>query len=263
VFDVKKISISAAVGFALSFLISIVCTGKFFSAILRGGISAVIFAALYVGIGFIDKKFLSGSYRTAESSDETEKKSTVKKNRVDITIDDADLTEEEKAPVFSINSARNYSVSPVAASSAPEKTEEPEESAEEIQQVSETEAVPDEKDEKTEFVPVQVTELSHQDAEKSKKAPEARHEISEKKAAAMAEHAARVQEIDELPDIGAFADNENSGGSSGESEVISDSEFAQSGESFHESSSSGGATVNQDTKVIASAIRTLLKKDEM
>ena len=81
-----------------------------------------------------------------------------------------------------------------------------------------------------------------------------------KPVAMAAEKSAQSQEIDALPDIAVF-----SGESDDDGDVINDSDFAQSdsSEKLPSAPTDGKASVEQDTKTIASAIRTLLKKDEM
>ena len=81
-----------------------------------------------------------------------------------------------------------------------------------------------------------------------------------KPVAMAAEKSAQSQEIDALPDIDIF-----SGESDDDGDVINDSDFAQSdsSEKLPSAPTDGKASVEQDTKTIASAIRTLLKKDEM
>ena len=70
-----------------------------------------------------------------------------------------------------------------------------------------------------------------------------------------------MREIDSLPDIGGISDDS---GSASEPEVIDNSEFAREGQSVSAPSPlvDSSDVVKQDTKIIASAIRTILKKDE-
>ena len=70
-----------------------------------------------------------------------------------------------------------------------------------------------------------------------------------------------MREIDSLPDIGGISDDS---GSAVEPEVIDNSEFAREGQSVSAPSPlvDSSDVVKQDTKIIASAIRTILKKDE-
>ena len=70
-----------------------------------------------------------------------------------------------------------------------------------------------------------------------------------------------MREIDSLPDIGGISDDS---GSAAEPEVIDNSEFAREGQSVSAPSPlvDSSDVVKQDRKIIASAIRTILKKDE-
>ncbi|WP_296012327.1 hypothetical protein [uncultured Treponema sp.] len=246
-FNLKNVAASAGVGFVLSFLISIISTHRFFVASFRGIIFAVVFALLAFAAEFLNKKFLSVE-TLSDSKDEAGKKTVSKAGSVvNITIDDENLTEDEAAPNFDVSANKNFfngGGSVGTASKIEEKTEEAP-AADSLQKADSSVAANEPVEN---AVPV---------ADSS--APE-KIEPEIKPAAASAEKASQSQEIDALPDIGVF-----SGESDDDGGVINDSDFAQteSSEKLPSAPTDGKVSVEQDTKTIASAIRTLLKKDEM
>lgn len=244
-FNLKNVAASAGVGFVLSFLISIISTHRFFVASFRGFIFAVVFALLAFAAGFLNKRFLSIE-TLSDSKDEAGKKTVSKPGSVvNITIDDENLTEDEAAPSFDVSGNKNFfngGGSVGTASKFEEKTEE----------APVADSLPKADSSTDEFVENAVPAVDSNASEKAE--PEI------KPAAASAEKASQSQEIDALPDIGVF-----SGESDDDSGVINDSDFAQSesSEKLPSAPTDGKVSVEQDTKTIASAIRTLLKKDEM
>lgn len=243
-FNFKNVAASAGVGFVLSFLISIISTHRFFVASFRGIIFAVVFALLAFAAGFLNKKFLSIE-TLSDSKDEAGKKPVSKAGSVvNITIDDENLTEDEAAPNFDVSANKNFFNGGGSVGTA-SKFEEKTEDAPATDSLQKADSSADEPVENA--VPV---------ADSS--APEKAE--PEKPVAVSSEKAAQSQEIDALPDIGVF-----SGESDDDGDVINDSDFAQteSSEKLPSAPTDGKVSVEQDTKTIASAIRTLLKKDEM
>ena len=244
-FNLKNVAASAGVGFVLSFLISIISTHRFFVASFRGIIFAVVFALLAFAAGFLNKRFLSVE-TLSDSKDEAGKKTVSKAGSVvNITIDDENLTEDEAAPNFDVSANKNFfngGGSVGTASKIEEKTEE----APVADSLPKADSSVAANEPVENAVPV---------ADSS-----APTEPETKPAAASAEKASQSQEIDALPDIGVF-----SGESDDDEGVINDSDFAQteSSEKLPSAPTDGKVSVEQDTKTIASAIRTLLKKDEM
>lgn len=244
-FNLKNVAASAGVGFVLSFLISIISTHRFFVASFRGIIFAVVFALLAFAAGFLDKKFLSVE-TLSDSKDEVGKKPVSKPGSVvNITIDDENLTEDESAPSFDVSANKNFfngGGSVGTASKIEEKTED-------VPAAGSLQKEDSSVDESIENA-VPVADSSGIE----------RTEPEIKVVATSSEKAAQSQEIDALPDIGVF-----SGESDDDEGVINDSDFAQteSSEKLPSAPTDGKVSVEQDTKTIASAIRTLLKKDEM
>ena len=244
-FNLKNVAASAGVGFVLSFLISIISTHRFFVASFRGIIFAVVFALLAFAAGFLNKRFLSVE-TLSDSKDEAGKKPISKAGSVvNITIDDENLTEDEAAPNFDVSANKNFfngGGSVGTASGFEEETED----APVADSLQKAESSTDEPVENA--IPVA-----------NSSAPE-KAEPENPVAATSSEKAAQSQEIDALPDIGVF-----SGESDDDGDVINDSDFAQteSSEKLPSAPTDGKVSVDQDTKTIASAIRTLLKKDEV
>lgn len=244
-FNLKNVAASAGVGFVLSFLISIISTHRFFVASFRGIIFAVVFALLAFAAGFLNKIFLSVE-TLSDSKDEAGKKPVSKAGSVvNITIDDENLTEDEAAPNFDVSANKNFFNGGGSVGTA-SKFEEKTEDAPATDSLQKAESSTDEPVENA--IPV---------ADSS--APE-KAEPENPVAATSSEKAAQSQEIDALPDIGVF-----SGESDDDGDVINDSDFAQteSSEKLPSAPTDGKVSVDQDTKTIASAIRTLLKKDEV
>lgn len=244
-FNLKNVAASAGVGFVLSFLISIISTHRFFVASFRGIIFAVVFALLAFAAGFLDKKFLSVE-TLSDSKDEVGKKPVSKPGSVvNITIDDENLTEDESAPSFDVSANKNFFNGGGSVGTA-SKIEEKTEDAPAAGSLQKEDSSVDEPIENT----VPVADSSGIE----------RTGAEIKPVATSSEKAAQSQEIDALPDIGVF-----SGESDDDEGVINDSDFAQteSSEKLPSAPTDGKVSVEQDTKTIASAIRTLLKKDEM
>ena len=244
-FNLKNVAASAGVGFVLSFLISIISTHRFFVASFRGIIFAVVFALLAFAAGFLNKRFLSVE-TLSDSKDEAGKKPISKAGSVvNITIDDENLTEDEAAPNFDVSANKNFFNGGGSVGTA-SKFEEKTEDAPVADSLQKADSSADEPVENA--IPV---------ADSS--APE-KAEPENPVAATSSEKAAQSQEIDALPDIGVF-----SGESDDDGDVINDSDFAQteSSEKLPSAPTDGKVSVDQDTKTIASAIRTLLKKDEV
>ena len=182
----------------------------------------------------------------SDSKDEAGKKPISKAGSVvNITIDDENLTEDEAAPNFDVSANKNFFNGGGSVGTA-SKFEEKTEDAPVADSLQKADSSADEPVENA--IPV---------ADSS--APE-KAEPENPVAATSSEKAAQSQEIDALPDIGVF-----SGESDDDGDVINDSDFAQteSSEKLPSAPTDGKVSVDQDTKTIASAIRTLLKKDEV
>ncbi|MBR1911465.1 MAG: hypothetical protein IJ828_03800 [Treponema sp.] len=278
----KNIVVPAVFGFALSFFISIVVNHRFGTAFLRGFIFAVVFAAGAVVIDFIYEKFLNDGSSIDFSSD-TPKEDSRLGGKVDITIDDAELTDDGDSLAFSVannrfklsqadtKSVRQNRSEPVApaASSAPAAKAEPVGSA-----PSATAKAPAQPavSEKTAFTPVSLTGMTsageasaepvsgESDASENAK-PVATDAVSPAVVARRAERVAEKKEIDALPDLDSFGD-----ASDLDDDVIEDSEFAQDGMDSSDEGriifADGSKAKDHDTETLAKAIRTVLKRED-
>lgn len=260
-FKVKNIAVAAASGFILSFLICAISTHRLGVSFFRGFIFGLVFAVLAAAIDFLNAKFLEVDVGMGGDVDDGPKRSQsggTSGSFVNITIDDENLTEEDQAPAFDVSSGRqvfSYKTEPRVESAAPA------ESVSETVPASVTPSAPVEQGEapsaKAEFTPVQLgTPIAEGETVKND-APHAPEAESAKKGTG-------VKEIDALPDIGEFSSQDNDiGDSNPVASIINDSEFAQSGDMKASAAmTEGGDMMKQDSKIIASAIRTLLKKED-
>lgn len=314
-FNVKKAALAAIAGFALSFLLSIIATGKFGTALLRGVLFAVVFAAGAIAIDFLNNRFLNGEGGDFPSltPDTTQRKAVAKTagNLVSIVIDDASLTEEPSAPSFDVSSngvlLKNLDSKE---KKTPEKQQEKPEPEDAPPSVPKT-AVPEKADEDVSSE-VKTADGKKDDVKKTAKGESASRDKESKPAASngsdkktssntgqakkednapaqesetfkpmpldtiageakKAESAAerkheRLQQIDELPDFAALT----SGAAAQRDEaLISDSEFAEAEPDDEDNDEDNVSAsphreipVDYDSETIASAIRTLLKRDE-
>lgn len=258
-FNIKSIAKFAGAGFVLSFIISIFSTQRFGVSLVRGLIFALVFGALAALICFLDSYFFDGTLGESDSSAKVSSEtSSVPKSGsiVNITIDDESLTEEDKAPLFDISSKRmgfarnevnpSKVVNQVPPASTPVQAvpDAPVAKNEEIVQAPEAAPAPVQENVKT--------------AEAPQFKPAPLQEVTSKKPAV-------DNDIDTLPDIGdemAGGDDDIGLSNSGAS-VVTDSEFAETGtDGKPVSIVDASDATKHDTKTIAEAIRTLLKKDE-
>lgn len=265
-FKVKNIVVASICGFVLSFLISVISTHRFGVSLLRGLIFCIVFAILAFAIDYLNSRFLNveGGVNT-DVLDENSKRTSAESNSkagsiVNITIDDENLTEDEQAPSFDVASTRQvfaYKTEPK------EKEEIPDVKTSSMV----TESVPinpvetlsnAEPNNSSEFTPVQLG----QPIENNETIINETSNIQENE---KQKNDKGFKEIEALPDIGEFASSvsDDSGDDGTVSSIISDSEFAQSGDlTASAAMTEGGDMMKQDSKIIASAIRTLLKKED-
>lgn len=96
----KMCSFTAAAAFVLSFFIALISGAGFGISLLRAFILAVCFGALSVGISFVYDKFLNEKSYDASSTESTSDSAPTIGNKVDITIDDEELQEDDETPKF-------------------------------------------------------------------------------------------------------------------------------------------------------------------
>ncbi len=289
-FKVKNIVFTALFGFVLSFLISIFSTHRLFTSLFRGIVFLLVFAIIGFLFDFLNSKFLEVDTSSFDSSPAPKAQAQKSGTRVNYVIEDEPLTEDESAPAFNVSSSVRGPVSygnasvQMGNSSAPASS-----SVDAVSQIAMENAVSSDNDNSSAAssaaagirgssasgtAPVQTApkegSATAGDSFKPvslgtpiKKNETVKNDVSP---ADSGGKAPANSELEDLPDIGEFQDAESSrSGSSGqEVEVIRDSDFAQEGETMHTASAmtEGIESVNQNSKTIASAIRTLLKSDE-
>ncbi len=96
----KMCSFTAAAAFVLSFFIALISGAGFGISLLRAIILAVCFGALSVGISFVYDKFLNEKSYDGSSTESTSDSASAIGNKVDITIDDEELQEDDETPKF-------------------------------------------------------------------------------------------------------------------------------------------------------------------
>ena len=260
----KNIIFSAGPAFVLSFLISIISTGKFGTSLLRAVIFAAIFAVIALFASVLSEKFLKVEGDAESSSDGLPRRTSG--SQVDLVVDDESLTDEGEESRFSLSRNRrplDVSDSAVpfasASSDAKEKLSEfpPENGAAGsdspgvVQNGVEPEVRVSSTDEES-FQPQSVESFSAADAVPVKK--------SERKA--MQE--AKMKEIDALPDLDGISEEEEEAGFIPGDSFVQDSDFARQGaedEGERYSLIDGDRAKDQDTETMAKAIRTLLKRE--
>ncbi|MBQ0039701.1 MAG: hypothetical protein KBS64_04685 [Treponema sp.] len=260
---IKNLVTAAACGFVLSFLISIVSTHKPGVSLVRGLIFALVGAVLCFAIDLLNSKFLELDPLASDSTDDSKRSAGTKAgSMVNITIDDENLTEEDQSPAFNVSAGSNPFAykpqAPVEQTSAPE-TPAPVAAPSAGMNEAAASAAPAGTGG---FTPV---ELGKPVNENEKAINDPAPSGTSAPEPSPVKKASGVKEIDALPDIGEFADQggDDSSGDSSVASVINDSEFAQSGNiSASNAMTEGGEVLKQDSKIIASAIRTLLKKED-
>ncbi len=294
---IKNIAVPAALGFVLSFLVSLIFgTHKFGVSLFRGLLFCLIFGILAFIIDFVYGKFLDdgSAVDTLQDSSSGRSESSNKVGaRVDITIDDADLSNDGKELSFAVNrnrfkladadtqDLRENDVMYVAESS--EKKDTGVASAPVTSNNSSVSSAPvsNSQPSASSFKPVPlgqpVSAAVNQSAETKTPEPNTKptsqntdsHPVSKKEGSSNSE-------INALPDLDNFDNTDNSDDSSADGDADSDStkstDFSTDEVSASNSSgdsvsvpvpgADGKQTVQQDTETLAKAIRTVLKRDE-
>lgn len=224
----KNIIFPFMAGFVLSFFISIVSTGKFSSSLLRALVFGGVFSVLGIVFSFLDSRFLNdGVSDVLEESSKNPSKPAG--SVVDITIDDENLTQDNDAPSFSVS--------------------------DNVHRLSEEEtSVPEPSAAVQTAAPVAKSSPDSGTAEK----------IAAENQAGAASSMTQMQEVQEIEDLPDFTPAGTEQGKYDDS-VLEDTEFAGGGSlpSVEGVSSKTEAAVKgTDATTIASAIRTLLKREE-
>lgn len=262
--NIKKMFMPAIFGFALSFLISLVASRKFFVSLGRGVIFAVVFAGLFLLIDFIFSRFLD-----SDSPGLGKKASPERGKMVDITIADEELSDAGDDLKFPVSQnrvglgAENLDGMRKQSSPAEERPMvEPAPSVDSVPMAEQVEEIPAKKESAPQAAAPAKTETP-------KAAPAADSGFtpvplgtSLKDEAAVS----RAGDVDELPDMMDFDSElgtEDDGFST--SDIINDSDFAESGNSGYSDRptfSDGSRAADHDAATLAKAIQTILKKEE-
>ncbi|MDE5798700.1 MAG: hypothetical protein K2H73_06770 [Treponemataceae bacterium] len=254
----KYISISAGLGFIVSFLIG-VCSGIGFAhVVLRALICALFFGVMTVGILFLNQKLLSDGQTDADLDVPAEKMSRVG-GVIDITVDDDRLPEEEQGPRFNVASTRP------ALRQTETAAEESADAAQPVSPVSETISVsdgdragaPPQAEISAGFTPMGLAQVASAVAE-PKQAKVAQQPVAPSHAAAPTAGA----DLGELPDISTFGGGDTAD-AAGE-DVVEDSEFAEADVPQKARSSvfpDGVPASEQSASLMAQAIRTVLLRE--
>lgn len=278
----KNIVVPAVFGFALSFFISILASHKFGTAFLRGFVFAFVFAALAVIIDFVYGKFLNDGV-SIDIMPEVSKSDSRIGSKVDITINDAELSDDGDSLSFSVaNNVTKLSDSDTKSmkkireeafgniNSVPKDKSEASVVNQKVKAMEQPSGAAE--SEKPAFKPVSLGSVpladldnekvsSTEDSSKSASSSTTSENVSPAVSARRAERVAEKKEIDALPDLDSFGDEGDL-----DDDVIEDSEFAQDGiDSSDEGRiifADGTKAKDHDTETLAKAIRTILKKDD-
>ncbi len=278
---IKNIIVPAVCGFILSFLISLLVTGRFVPSLLRGLIFGLIFAALALLIDIVYGRFLDDG-SAVDAIPEAGKPEAATGTHVDLTVGDADLTDDGDNLRFAVNnnvfklpeadrqSVRRNVMAEVEAEAAAAKAEKPaaQTAAPAAQAIAPATPVTNEKPAApaaAEAAPAfQPITLGSPLPKEGKSSGQDAGKKDAKASARRAEREAEKREIDALPDLDSFGDEDI--GESDDDDVIEDSEFAEDGRGHSSggriSTADGNKAKDHDTETLAKAIRTILKRDE-
>ena len=264
--NIKKMLMPALFGFALSFLISLIASRKFFVSLGRGVIFAVVFAGLFLLIDFLFSRFLDSDGAAAK------KAAPERGKMVDITIADeelSDATDDLKFPVAQnlvglgaekidgmrkqtkpMDEAKPLEPDPVvdlsSATAAFAEAEEPPKKAESAPKPAPAPSKAENKNPPPAdngFTPVPLGTPLKEEASVS-----------------------RAGDLDELPDMMDF-DSELGSEDNGFStdDIINDSDFAAAGSTGYSDRptfADGSKATDHDATTLAKAIQTILKREE-
>lgn len=262
----KNVVIPAVIGFVLSFLISLIATHRFGSALLRGVLFAVAFGVLAVGITFLYSHFLDDGSDGASSGPSDKKKADAKTGSVvDITVADENLAEDDQGPKFYVannkHSLGSEDTTDLAAQNGSKDTESNiDDAGEDMENIPAAGGGAGSKS----SAPSDVTkkqDTAFKSVELGKPFPassgaEGRESSSEDDDGSS---------LEDLPDIGEFSASTKEGEEAADDDIIEDSDFAEKGQQNGARSAEfpdGSKAKNHDAETMAKAIRTLLKKEE-
>lgn len=271
---VKNIAYPAAAGFALSFFISILVTHRFGASLLKGLLFAVVFAVLAFVIDFVWGRFLGEGDEVVEISTDSSKADKNLGSKVDITIDDADLSDDGRSLPFAVdrNRAKLAEADTLdlrkndvlyAAETQGKRPSLFDSPAEPAQKDGGTKAAPSADEPAEAFKPVSLGKPLASGGESKPAAPAAAPGAG-KDAAPAKKAPSGNGELDALPDIGGFETDDNYVPEA-DVDVSAVTDGGSTDYSSPAPASSGNASkaTEHDTATLAKAISTVLKRDEM
>lgn len=238
----RIITVSAGIGFCLSFLIGLIFKVNFLSLLFRAVIFALVFAVVVAIACIVFDKFLSNesNYDSELAKDSS---SNATGSVVNITVDDDNLPDDDYAPKFSVGNNRQAlsssvfgddeksSVDDISSSKESNSVNEAETSGDDSSVTNGSESVTVSQNKDDSFQPVSLTDVSKP----------SENTTSSKGSSNV---------LDDLPEIGELP-----------SSVSSDSDSVDVAKSS-DSSSGAISSSDQNTQLMAQAIKTLLAKDE-
>ncbi len=267
----KKIIVPAVTGFVLSFLISIISTHKFALSLLRALIFGVVFGLLALLIDFLNEKFLS----VDDEKDGSEQGTAVDSGRgnlVNFTVNDENLTEDDNAPSFSV-SMNKIHLDDEKDSLQNSADENLSKNNSDFQDVSSESFAPTQNPQKNDSGGKENSENSFRRVELGKKIDSSdfrdkidKENLSETSDSGSEDDVKKIsddeKEIGSLPD---FSDDAEDSVSEDE-DIVSTSDFVEEGmdsDYSHGTNSADESKANNfDAGTIASAIRTILKRED-
>lgn len=270
----KPVVFTCIITFVLSFFVALISGAGFAISLLRGLILAVCFGALSVGISFLFSKFLNdGSYSQASSDVQHETNLPPIGNKVDITINDEDLQEDDFSPKF-VLTGQNQMLNEEDVGSETKKQEKPEVALETPVEES-ISSIPEEPAPSFKPVPLAKEDPAAKPEPAAKPVAQAKPEspapsgdLSSEfpdieatlgKNSILSNGSISESDVDVLPDMGGTA-------AGLKDDTVTDSEFASAGKSASRLSDTvfpdGSMADSKDSTLMAEAIRTILRKEE-
>lgn len=241
----RIITVSAGIGFCLSFLIGLIFKVSFLSLLFRAVIFALVFAVVAAIACIVFDKFLSnGSNYDSELAKDSSSSSTG--SVVNITVDDDNLPDDDYAPKFSVGNNRQALSSSVFGGDEKSSVDD---ISKENNSVNEAEPSGDNNVVDSSSVANGSKSASASQNQDGSFKPVSLADVS-KPSENTAASKGSSNVLDDLPDIGELPSNVSSGSESVDVPKSSDS------------SSGSTSSSDQNTQLMAQAIKTLLAKDE-
>lgn len=285
----KPVIFTCIITFVLSFFVALISGAGFGISLLRGLILAVCFGALSVGISFLFSKFLNdGSYSQAPADIQHETNLPPIGNKVDITISDEELQEDDFSPKFVLTGQNQMLNEEDLGNEVKKQTEEKPVQSEQSQEVLQTpkinsleENIDSISEENTapSFKPVPLAASKPETQSKPEPAAKPVAEVKPEPQAQSGNFSSEFPDIEDTLGKNSILSN----GSITESDVdvlpdmggtvaglkddtVTDSEFASAGKSSSRLSDTvfpdGSMADSKDSTLMAEAIRTILRKEE-